>query len=153
MKEHAYYCYGIVGFGKYRNGYDEPQNPNLITMIYGDGKEYVFHKDQCFELMTAILGKEYLFEVLEKTKKDFDEHVKKNGLIQTMDATLTGHGFVMVTDYANYHEYSNGGQSDVVGISGIGLDGKLFARNEEELFTDKATYEEMYEYNKNGKSL
>ena len=143
---HAYYCYGIDNFEEYNNGYEGPQNPNLITMKYGNGKKYVFHKDHCFDLLRAIMGDEYLLDNLKKTRENFNEFVKENGLIKTMNNCLKGRGFIMVTDFANYCEYSNGGQNSVVGISGMALSGELFACSEENLFTDEATYKEMYEY-------
>ena len=43
-------------------------------------------------------------------------------------------------------EYLNDGQNKVVGITGIDLKETLFAQSEEELFTDQATYDEMYRY-------
>ena len=39
-----------------------------------------------------------------------------------------------------------GGQNRVVGVTGIDLNGVIFAQSEEELFSDQATYDEMYHY-------
>ena len=52
-------------------------------------------------------------------------------------------GFVMVTDY---DEYYNLGQNNVVGITGMSLDGALYAQDEDELFTDRVTIDEQYCY-------
>lgn len=147
--EHAYYCYGIEGFENYSNGYDKPQNPDLITMKYGGGKKYVFHKNACYDLMKSIYGEKYFISMLGVTKEMFEKAVKKDGLLKVMNANLKGRGFMMVTDFASYHEYSNGGQNKVLGITGVGLSGKTFAEKEEDLFNDKATCDEMYNYKPN----
>lgn len=144
-KEHAYYCYGIDKFEEYNNGYDRPQNPNLITMFYGGEKEYVFHKENAYDLVKAICGKPY-FDDFDLTKEKFNTYVEHHGLMQVMKYYLCGRGFVMVTNFKNYLEYSNGGQNRIVGITGMDLNGNLFAQSEEELFSDQATYEEMYDY-------
>lgn len=136
--EHAYYCYGIKEF-------KECDNPNLIKMIYNQSKQYVFHKNKCYDFVKAICGDAYLADV-DMTKSKFDEHIKQYGLVDVMNANLAGRGFVMVTDYADYVEYYNLGQNNVVGITGMSLGGSLYAQDEDELFTDRVTVDEQYHY-------
>ncbi len=143
--EHAYYCYGITRFEEYNNGFNKPQNPNLITMVYGGSKEYVFHKENACDLVKAVCGKPSC-DKFNLTKEKFDKYVENYGLIETLTHYLKGRGFIMVTDFENYLEYSNGGQNRVVGVTGIDLNGVILAQSEEELFSDQATFDEMYRY-------
>ena len=147
---YATYLYAVVGFEKYNNGFkDQEQNPDLIAMKFGDGKiPYVFHKDKAYDLMLAIYGTEQLVDYLKITREKFDEYVQKNGLLETMNANLSGRGFIMVTGMKDYCEYSNGGQNRIIGITGMGLDGEMYAEKGEPLFSEKATYEDMYQYKK-----
>ena len=147
---YATYLYAVEGFKQYNNGFKEKdQNPDLIAMEFGGGKmPYVFHKENAYDLMLTIYGKKQLVDYLGITREKFDEYVEENGLLNVMTANLKGRGFVMVTDFANYAEYSNGGQNGIIGITAMDIDGELYAEKGEKLFTDKAKYEEMYNYKK-----
>ena len=116
-------CYGITGFQlfrkeknlslstikynpnyeEYQMGYSE-QNPNIISMKYGKDKEFVFHKNNAYELFCAIRGKD---EVLASglTKEIFYNYCKKNGLLNVLNDNLLGEGFVLLVrknDMENY---------------------------------------------------
>ena len=145
--ELACYCHGIVKFEKYDNHYQgKEQNPNLIKLVYGGGSGIVFHKDKSYDLMKAIYGEEYLVSKLGITKKKFDEYVEDRGLLNILNGNLIGRGFVVVTGFREYYEYTNAAHNSYIGITGMGLDGELYAKDTDELFTDKATYDEMYNY-------
>jgi len=142
---YAFYCYGIDGVEQFNNGFECEQNPSLLTLKYGCGKKYVFHADQAFKLIKAVYGVEMLLE-MKLTEKRFNENVEKDGLIECLNVYLKGRGMVMVTDFKNYLEYFNGGQNAVVGITSIDLNGAYHSLEDNGMFTDQATYEEMYEY-------
>ena len=142
---YAFYCYGIDGFEQYNNGFENEQNPNLITMKYGRGKEYVFDKKYAYDLVKAICGMEKL-EYFKITKEKFEEQVNNSGLFAVLDYYLKGRGFVMVTGFKSVIEYSNGAQNRILGITGLDLDGNFHVKEVEDLFNKKATYDEMYKY-------
>ena len=142
----ATYLQGIRGFEEYNNQLTPEQNPNLVTMKYGMGSQFVFRKEDAYDLILAIYGKEHLVDTLNITREKFDQFVEKHGLINTLNSNLTGHGVVFVTNFKNYLDYSNAGHSALIGITGMDLDGEFLAQDTSELFADKVTYEEMYEY-------
>ena len=139
--KHATYLYSIDGFKQYSNGYSElKQNPNLIAMSYGAGKSpFVFHKEKAYDLTLAICGKEQLVDENKFTKEKFDEYVEKYGMLKMLTYLLKGRGFVIVTDCYDYSQFGNAIQSSVVGITGMDIDGKLFAEKNDELLEKESS--------------
>lgn len=150
------YLYAVEGFKKFNNGFEVKNpngvwggksNPGLIEMNYGRGKDYVFHKDRAYDLLIAIMG-EKCAEELGFSKAEFYELAKTYGLIKALNYSLKGHGFVMVTNFSNYSEYSNATQNKVLGITSIDLNGKLLVDDTSKLFNDEASFNEMYHHDR-----
>lgn len=143
---YATYLQGIREFRQYDNHFSPEQNPNLITMKYGMGSDFVFRKEDAYNLMLAIYGKDHLVNTLKITKEKFDEYVEKHGLINILNGNLVGRGVIFVTDFKNYLDYSNASHCSLLGITGLDIDGDFLAQDTSELFPDKVTYDEMYNY-------
>lgn len=153
----ATYLYAVEEFKKFDNGFEGKKymngvlvgksNPDLIEMNYGKGKDYIFHKDRAYELLIAIMGRECAKE-MGFSKAAFYDYVKKLGIIKALNRCLKGHGFVMVTNFANYTEYSNETQNEIIGITSMDLNGNMLVDDTSKLFNDEVSFNEMYNYDR-----
>lgn len=137
--EYAFYNYGISGVEEVH------RNPNLLILKYGIRglKEFYFRKKDSYKLLQKILGQNEL-DYRRITEAKVNEYITKHGYSKALNDYLNGRAVVFVTEFANYLEYYNGGQNDLVGLTGIDLDGEYIAKEKEDLFPANVTFEEMY---------
>ena len=129
------YSYGVTGFSYCYNKETKQLEDNLMIMHYGNGKKFVFQKDKAFDLICAINGKQNP-NGSNFDKETFDFELKYMDILTLLKSRLLGKGFIMVTTFKNPVEYVNGVQNSFVGITGLDLDGKPFAKSTEAMFKD-----------------
>lgn len=135
-KELGLFTYGIMGFSLCYNKETEQIEKDLLIMYYGNGKKYVFKKESAYNLICAINGKQnpngscFIKDVF-----DFELKYMSN-IINVLNNRLKGRAFVLITKSKNPVEYINAVQNEVIGITGLDLDGNLIAKSTNELFKD-----------------
>ena len=139
------HIYGIKSFKTYSNGanadingirytplYEElkagfaqKRDANLISMVFGHNKIFNFNQNRAYDLLLSILGEEKLVKKLGFDKNIFDKYCESNGLVNVLNDTLQDAGIVVVTEK---------NASNVIGITGMNKNGRLFANDTENLF-------------------
>lgn len=153
--KYSFYNYGIKGVKENdicnnnctKEDREKTTNPELLILEYGYGKRFVFRKDDAYKLLEKILGKSFLKE-LKIDELTFYKNVIKFGYEEALNTLIKGRAIVIVTNLSNHLEYWNGVQNDIVGLTGIDINGEYIAQDEKDLFPDIVTYKDIYEYNK-----
>ena len=135
--EEAYYVYGINGITTRK------ENDNIMVINFGNGKLplYIFRKD-LIDFIHAIIPVEEL-EYLGITDEKILSVVEEKG-VESLDELIKGRGMVLITDFKNYFEYSNGGQNGVKKITSIDIDGKFGRESAFDYESRKPSYYDLY---------
>lgn len=139
-------AFGINEIKEFGDKINDNQNPNLLTLIYGEYKKFVFHKERAYDLVKAIRGLDYLYK-MDITREYFNKSVKKHGYIYVLNNLLKGRGFILV--YTHDKKLDKKSNKIIIGITNIADNGKLLIKNDKNLFIDNVEYDEMYRYNEN----
>ena len=139
-------AFGINEIKEFGDKINDNQNPNLLTLIYGEYKKFVFHKERAYDLVKAIRGLDYLYK-MDITREYFNKSVKKHGYIYVLNNLLKGRGFILV--YTHDKKLDKKSNKIIIGITNIADNGKLLIKNDKNLFIDNVEYDEMFRYNKN----
>ena len=153
-KKLALFSYGVIGFSDCYNKTTMQIEDDLLIMFYGNNKKFVFPKNSAYDLIKAINGK-YNVNGTEYTKENFDFELKffKMDIIAVLNSRLKGKGFIMITKFKNPVEYINGCQNEYVGITGMDLDGNLFAKSPKKLFKQGFASYDVDNYSKPPKEV
>lgn len=139
-------AFGINEIKEFGDKINDNQNPNLLTLIYGEYKKFVFHKERAYDLVKAIRGLDYLYK-MDITREYFNKSVKKHGYIYVLNDLLKGRGFILV--YTHDKKLDKKSNEIIIGITNIADNGKLLIKNDKNLFIDNVEYDEMFRYNEN----
>lgn len=139
-------AFGINEIKEFGDKINDNQNPNLLTLIYGEYKKFVFHKERAYDLVKAIRGLDYLYK-MDITREYFNKSVKKHGYIYVLNNLLKGRGFILV--YTHDKKLDKKSNKIIIGITNIADNGKLLIKNDKNLFIDNVEYDEMFRYNEN----
>ena len=139
-------AFGINEIKEFGDKINDNQNPNLLTLIYGEYKKFAFHKDRAYDLVKAIRGLDYLYK-MDITREYFNKSVKKHGYIYVLNNLLKGRGFILV--YTHDKKLDKKSNKIIIGITNIADNGKLLIKNDKNLFIDNVEYDEMFRYNEN----
>lgn len=142
-------AFGINEIKEFGDKINDNQNPNLLTLIYGEYKKFVFHKERAYDLVKAIRGLDYLYK-MDITREYFYKSVKKHGYIYVLNNLLKGRGFILV--YTHDKKLDKKSNKIIIGITNIADNGKLLIKNDKNLFIDNVEYDEMFRYNENDNS-
>lgn len=142
-------AFGINEVREFGSKENDNKNPNLLTLIYGEYKKFVFHKERAYDLVKAILGLDYLYK-MDITREYFNNSVKKHGFVYVMNNFLKGRGFILVSTHDKNLGETN--KDIIIGITNISDNGKLLIKNDKNLFVDNVHYDEMFRYNENDNS-
>ena len=98
---------------------------------------YVFPKDKAYDLICAVVGdKNVNGSKFERKDLELEQKFFDIDIVKALDMRLKGRALVMVTKFRNDVEYINGVQNELVGITGLNLDCKMFANSEKSLFKE-----------------
>ena len=113
MMEKAYYNYAITGFKV------NPNNADIIDIEYGESKLplSIFKKD-ANRLIKAILPP------VERKVRGISDNIDGD-VVERLNVLLKGRAMVLITDFANYLEYYNGGQNGIEKITGMNISGEF----------------------------
>lgn len=139
-------AFGINEIKEFGDKINDNQNPNLLTLVYGEYKKFAFHKDRAYDLIKAILGIDYLYK-MDITREYFNKSVKKHGYVYVLNNLLKGRGFILVSTHDKKLDKKR--NDIIIGITNIADNGKLLIKNDKNLFIDNVEYDEMYRYNEN----
>ena len=129
------FSYGIDGFSYCFNKETEQIDDNLLIMFYGHGKKFVFAKEKAYDLICAINGnKNSNGSTFDKDCFNFE--LKYMNILELLESRLQGRAFMMITNFKNPVEYDNKIQNGLIGLTGLDLDCKPFAKTTNELFKD-----------------
>lgn len=142
-------AFGINEVKEFGSKVSDNKNPNLLTLVYGEYRKFVFHKERAYDLVKAILGLDYLYK-MDITREYFNNSVKKHGFVYVMNNFLKGRGFILVSTHDKNLGEKN--KDIIIGITNISDNGKLLIKNDKNLFVDNVHYDEMFRYNKNDNS-
>lgn len=139
-------AFGINEVREFGSKVNDNKNPNLLTLVYGEYRKFVFHKERAYDLVKAILGLDYLYK-MDITREYFNNSVKKHGFLYVMNNFLKGRGFILVSTHDKNLGEKN--KDIIIGITNISDNGKLLIKNDKNLFVDNVHYDEMFRYNQN----
>lgn len=139
-------AFGINEVREFGSKENDNKNPNLLTLIYGEYRKFVFHKERAYDLVKAIRGLDYLYK-MDITREYFNKSVKKHGYIYVLNNLLKGRGFILV--YTHDKKLDKKSNKIIIGITNIADNGKLLIKNDKNLFIDNVEYDEMFRYNQN----
>lgn len=142
-------AFGINEVKEFGSKVSDNKNPNLLTLVYGEYRKFVFHKERAYDLVKAILGLDYLYK-MDITREYFNNSVKKHGFVYVMNNFLKGRGFILVSTHDKNLGEKN--KDIIIGITNISDNGKLLIKNDKNLFVDNVHYDEMFRYNENDNS-
>ena len=142
-------AFGINEVKEFGSKISDNKNPNLLTLVYGEYRKFVFHKERAYDLVKAILGLDYLYK-MDITREYFNNSVKKHGFVYVMNNFLKGRGFILVSTHDKNLGEKN--KDIIIGITNISDNGKLLIKNDKNLFVDNVHYDEMFRYNENDNS-
>lgn len=142
-------AFGINEVKEFGSKVSDNKNPNLLTLVYGEYRKFVFHKERAYDLVKAILGLDYLYK-MDITREYFNNSVKKHGFVYVMNNLLKGRGFILVSTHDKNLGEKN--KDIIIGITNISDNGKLLIKNDKNLFVDNVHYDEMFRYNENDNS-
>ena len=139
-------AFGINEVREFGSKENDNKNPNLLTLVYGEYRKFVFHKERAYDLVKAIRGLDYLYK-MDITREYFNKSVKKHGYIYVLNNLLKGRGFILV--YTHDKKLDKKSNKIIIGITNIADNGKLLIKNDKNLFIDNVEYDEMFRYNQN----
>ena len=142
-------AFGINEVKEFGSKVSDNKNPNLLTLVYGEYRKFVFHKERAYDLVKAILGLDYLYK-MDITREYFNNSVKKHGFVYVMNNLLKRSGFILVSTHDKNLGEKN--KDIIIGITNISDNGKLLIKNDKNLFVDNVHYDEMFRYNENDNS-
>ena len=137
MNNEAYFNYGINSVELHK------ENEELLDINYGKNKIPIsIYKNDIIDLIKAIIPAEEI-EYRGITAEKVEKALQEDG-VSVLNYLLGGRAMILITDFKNYMEYTNGGQNHIKKITGLNIDGKMELENAFNYETKQPSFRDLY---------
>ena len=129
-KDYGFYSFRISGFKRNRAAEED-----VVTVSYGVKRQFDIEVKNIYEFICKICDREELEFLNIETIEKFVKVVHEEGLLEFLDFAFSNKNIIVVTkerDMRTYCHFLPVGR--IVGVTSLGIDGKLVCQEENELF-------------------
>lgn len=139
IKNYGFYCFKIDKIEK------STEEKNTFVLWYGKNKHFNIKIEYTYKLLKRIFEERELKKLGMECLDDFIDLVNNEGFYKFANRVFKFKNIVVVSKIKNIKIYEQKNPKGIIGITGITKEGKLIAKDNEDLFNDFVPDQNSYE--------